>query len=40
MDLAAAGYGPVNYWFNMPLGELVEWLKVIDEKQKSAKNGA
>ena len=31
--LAAAGYGPVSYWFEMPLKELAAWLEVINEKE-------
>lgn len=32
--LAARGYGPVEYWFNMSIGELSEWLEAIKATEK------
>ena len=31
--LAASGYGPVPFWFEMPLRELSAWLDVINSKK-------
>ena len=33
VTLAAAGYGPVPYWFKMPLRELSSWLDVVNSKK-------
>ena len=32
--LASAGYGPVQYWFEMPMEELQKWIEVINKEQK------
>ena len=28
MRLAKAGYAPIKFWLDMPLGEMQEWIKV------------
>jgi hypothetical protein len=32
--LAAAGYGPIQYWWEMPVGELAEWVELINKQEK------
>nr|DAL11055.1 MAG TPA_asm: pre-rRNA processing protein [Caudoviricetes sp.] len=34
VQLAAAGYGPVQYWWEMPISELTEWIQVILKQEK------
>ena len=40
VKLAAAGYGPAGYWFNLPFDELMEWLEVIGEIKEAPRAGA
>lgn len=38
MILAEAGYAPIEFWLDMPLGEMPEWIKVhnklVDERRQ------
>jgi hypothetical protein len=31
---ASAGYGPIPYWFEMPMEELQNWIEIIEKSTK------